>query len=101
MAIVGLRNLCTPAYVYLVISLITVFVIYLQNMYNVDVYCLGQYQCDTVSTTLIFIIKMLYVLFWTWILNLMCRAGASNVAWFLVILPYILMFALLFFYMLK
>jgi hypothetical protein len=92
MAIVGLKNLCTPSYVYLVISSIALLVMIAQNFGNINKYCVGSYTCDVSSTALIFIIKGLYILFWTWILNLICRAGAPNIAWFLVLLPFILFF---------
>jgi hypothetical protein len=95
MAVVGLRNLCTPSYVYLVISVIALLIMLLQNIGNVNLYCLGSYTCAVSSTTLIFLIKALYILFWTWVLNLICRAGAPGVAWFLVLLPFILMFVLI------
>ena len=94
MALVGLKNLCTPAHVYLVISMITILIMGFYNYKNTDVYCLGEYSCK-VSTLIVFIIKIIYVLFWTWILNIICSAGATNVAWFLVLLPYILFFLLL------
>jgi len=41
---------------------------------------------------MIFIIKVVYILFWTWILNLMCKDGYTNIAWFLVLLPFVLLF---------
>jgi len=63
-----------------------------QNIGNVNMYCLGSYNCSVANTTLIFIIKAVYIVFWTWILNLICKAGAGNFAWFLVLLPFILMF---------
>uniref|UniRef100_A0A6C0ASI6 Yip1 domain-containing protein n=1 Tax=viral metagenome TaxID=1070528 RepID=A0A6C0ASI6_9ZZZZ len=92
MAVVGFRNLCSPAYVYLVISVIALLVMTFQNIGNVNLYCLGTYNCSVTNTTLIFIIKAVYIVFWTWVLNLICRAGATNLAWFLVLLPFILMF---------
>lgn len=92
MSVVGLRKLCTPAYVYFVISAIALIVMAAQNMGNSDIYCIGSYSCGVTSTIMIFIIKILYVLFWTWVLNIICSAGASNVAWFLVLLPYLLLF---------
>lgn len=95
MAIAGLKKLCTPSYVYLVISSIAILIIFLQNIGNMNVYCLGTYDCSVYSTPIIFLIKLIYVLFWTWILNLMCRAGATNFAWFLVLFPFILMFVLI------
>ena len=95
MSITGLRKLCTPSYVYLVISSIALVVMIYQNMGNVDKYCLGSYTCNVSNTALIFVIKAVYILFWTWILNLMCNANASGIAWFLLLLPIIRMFILL------
>lgn len=98
MAITGLRKLCTPAMIYLAISMFSVVVIFIQNAFfngNSNVFCLGEYSCSTSSIYMVFIVKILYILFWTWILNLICGAGATGVAWFLVLLPFILMFVLL------
>lgn len=91
----GLRNLCTPASVYLALSMFAIIVMFLQNYQYSNTYCLGNYSCYVTDTFLIFAIKILYVLFWTWILNLICGSGATNVAWFLVLLPFILMFVLI------
>ena len=96
MAIAGLKNLCTPSYVYLVISLIAIIVMAIQNSGNVNVFCLGTYSCDVSSTALIFLAKLIYVLFWTWILNLMCKAGATTLSWIFVLFPFILFFLILF-----
>lgn len=95
MAMIGLRNLCTPSYVYLVMSMIALVVMILQNFGNIDKYCVGSYTCSVSSTFLIFVIKILYILFWTWVLNLICGAGAPGIAWFLVLLPFILFFVLI------
>ena len=95
MAMKGLRNLCTPSYVYLVISAIALVVMMYQNMGNVDKYCLGSYSCNVSSTALIFVIKAIYILFWTWVLNLICKAGAPGIAWFVLLLPFILLFVIL------
>jgi len=95
MAITGLRNLCSPAYVYLIISSIAILVMIFQNVGNANIYCLGSYSCDVPSVTIIFIIKIIYVLFWTWLLNLMCSSGATPFAWLLVLLPFILLFIFL------
>ena len=40
-------------------------------------------------------IKLVYVLLWTYILQLLCRKGYSSVSWFLVLLPFIGMFILI------
>ena len=95
MSIAGLKKLCTPALVYMFISFIAIFIMFFQNFGNRNIYCLGSYTCDVSNVTTIFIIKILYILFWTWILNIMCGAGYQNVAWLLVLLPFILFFILL------
>lgn len=95
MTITGLRRLCTPSYIYLVISMISLAVMMYQNVGNIDKYCLGSYSCNVYSTAMIFVIKAIYILFWTWILNLICNAGAPGIAWFVLLLPLILMFVLI------
>jgi hypothetical protein len=95
MSIVGLRNLCRPAHFYLAISMITLAVMFYQNMNNVDVYCLGAYNCNVTNVNMVFIIKFVYILFWTWILNLICDSGSPNIAWLLVLLPLVLFFVMI------
>jgi len=95
MAVAGLKNLCAPSKLYLGISFVFMILVLFQNYSNVNTYCLGSYTCNVSSTALIFIIKVIYILFWTWILNLICQAGAPGVAWFLVLVPFILLFILL------
>ena len=95
MAVVGLRNLCTPAYIYLGISVFTLLMIGIQNLGNDNAYCLGSYSCYTKNKVTIFIMKIIYVLFFTWILNILCKSGYETVSWLLVLLPYVLMFLLI------
>ena len=86
------NQLCTPAFVYFLLSVIGIIVTIFQNRGNTHKYCLGSLSCDVSSTVSIFVMKIVCVLFWTWILNLMCKDGHKNIAWFLVLLPFILMF---------
>jgi hypothetical protein len=59
-------------------------------------YTLGHFSTPVPNTWLVLIINIIYVLFWTWILNLMCKDGHREIAWFLVLLPFVLFFILLF-----
>ena len=90
-----LKKLCTPAFVYLALSVFTILMIAIQNMGNTTRYCLGSFSCKVSNTFMIFLLKGVYVLFWTFILNVLCQAGYTNIAWFLVLLPFILLFLLL------
>lgn len=90
-----INKLCTPAYVYLVISVITLVMIALQNVQSSTTYCVGNYECPVENNLLMFVIKILYVAFWTWLLNIICKSGATTVAWILVLIPFVLMFFLI------
>lgn len=89
------RNLCTPASVYLAINVIIFIVIAVQNFGNTTKYCVGQYKCTVPNTFVMFVFKAVYILFWTFVLNSICKAGHKEVSWFLVLLPIILLFVLL------
>ena len=39
--------------------------------------------------------KIIYILFWTFILNSLCKAGYKEISWFLVLLPILLLFIIL------
>ena len=90
------KSLCTPAKFYLVISAILGVLILFQNLFHGDSteLCVGSYTCDISHVAIFFIIKILYILFWTWVLNLLCKHSLKNLSWFLVLVPFIL-FALL------
>ena len=88
----GLKQLCTPAIVYLILSVVTLLVMYIQNLGDPTSYCIGRYSCNVNSVNMLFVIKVIYVLFWTWILNILCREGFEVISWIFVLLPYLLMF---------
>lgn len=91
----SLNKLCTPSYVYFIISIIGLVAAAIQNLGNSQMYCLGSFSCRVPSTIMIFILKLVYIMFWTWILNLMCKDGEDTIAWLLVLLPFILLFVIL------
>ena len=90
-----LKELCTPAYVYFVLSVIGIIASVIQNMGNKHKYKLGMFEANVPSTILVFVVKIVYVLFWTWILNLICKDGHKGIAWFLVLIPFILLFVIM------
>jgi hypothetical protein len=90
-----IKKLCTPAYLYLVISAIAMIILMFQNSGNVDIYCLGNYECPVPSTALVFLIEFIYIAFWTFVLDSICKAGYKQFSWFLVIFPFVLFFVLL------
>ena len=91
----SLKELCTPALVYFVISIISLVVVLLQNLGNQNSYNVGSFSCRVPNTTAIFIVKLVYVLFWTYILNLICKDGHVGLSWLLVLLPWLLLFVMI------
>ena len=90
-----LKDLCTPAMIYFVISIISLVMILFQNLGNSDSYCVGSFSCRVPNTTLVFIVQLIYVLFWTYVLNLICKDGHTTLTWLLVLLPWILLFVMI------
>jgi hypothetical protein len=90
-----LKKLCTPALVYFFISIFGVLLLFFQNIGNNKKYSIGSYSAVVPSTILMFILKLVYILFWTWILNLLCKNGFTGLSWLFVLFPIILMFVIL------
>ena len=91
----NLKELCTPSLVYFIISIISLVVVLLQNLGNTNSYHVGSFSCRVPNTAVIFIIKLIYILFWTWILNLICKDGHTEISWLLVLFPFILLFVIM------
>jgi len=91
----SLKDLCTPAQVYFVLSIISLVAVLLQNLGNTNSYHIGSFSCRVPNTSIIFIVKLIYILFWTWILNLICKDGHVAISWLLVLFPIILLFVMI------
>lgn len=91
----SLKDLCTPAQVYFVLSIISLVAVLLQNLGNTNSYHVGSFSCRVPNTAVIFIIKLIYILFWSWILNLICKDGHTMISWLLVLFPLVLLFVIM------
>jgi hypothetical protein len=91
----SLKELCTPASLYFVISIVALVMVLMQNLGNNHSYHVGSFSCRVPSTTAVFIVKLLYILFWTYILNLICKDGHVGISWLLVLLPWLLLFVMI------
>lgn len=70
------HKLCTPAKVYFVVSALGAIIALLKNVPIIAV-----------------ALKFVFIIFWTYALTYLCKNGYANISWFLVLLPFILMFA--------
>ena len=80
-ALKTLKSLCTPAFLYFILSLIAF------------IFMLGKVSMMTL------LVKAFFILLWTWFLNFLCKKGYSSISWFLVLLPFILILMTVFFAM--
>jgi hypothetical protein len=87
-----IEKLCTPALIYFALSLGSIIVMALQNVGHINQYCMGKWSCTVPSVLAVFMLKLLYVAFWTWVLNALCRAGYKTLSWVLLLLPFIFLF---------
>ena len=94
-----MKDICSPALFYFVFSIIMLIVSGFQNINNRNVYAMCNMSCRVSSTLFVFIVKFVCILFWTWILNLICGSGHPGIAWFLILIPFILLFLVVFIFM--
>ena len=91
----SLKELCTPAVIYFIISIVSLVVVLLQNLGNSNSYNMGSFSCRVPNTAMVFVVQLIYVLFWTYVLNLICKDGHTELSWLLVLLPWILLFVII------
>ena len=89
------KELCSPAAVYFVVSIFALIMILFQNLGNSNSYHVGNFSCRVPNTAVVFMIKFMYIVFWTYILNLICKDGHVGISWLLVLLPWILLFVII------
>jgi hypothetical protein len=77
----SISSLCLPSKIYLglaILSIVFSLIISIETVYAA-------------------IIHFLFAVFWTWVLNLICKSGFSIVSWILVLVPIIFYIILVFY----
>ena len=90
-----LRKMCTPATIYFVVSFVLLVLLGVSNLDSPDRLCIGEYDCYVGNNTVVFALNAIYIIFCTFILDLMCKNGYSSISWFVLLLPFILSFLFL------
>ena len=86
----SIKELCNPALFYFVISIFGLVMVVFQNLGSNNELMIGSSVLNVENSPVIFIVKLLYIFFWTWVLNLICKDGHPGISWMLVFLPVIL-----------
>ena len=88
----GFGELCQPAKSYLILAIFSLLIITLSNLGKDTEYCIGELGCYAENSIYLLVFRVLYILFWTVVLNLICRGGGTLFSWILVLIPFILYF---------
>lgn len=88
----GFDKYCTPARIYLGISVIAITSIVIQNLLNKNnnELCIGMHKCSMEHKSLVLVFKILYMFFWAWLLNNLCKKGLKKLAWAILLIPFLL-----------
>lgn len=90
-----ITKLCPPAMLYLILSVISISVLFHQNYKEPSNYCVGKYTAKSLCNNKVyFLFKIIYVIFWLYVLQKLCKNGYTTLSWILVLLPIIVMFIL-------
>ena len=88
--------LCSPAQMYVFISVVALVAMLIQNISEPNKYCVGMYSCKiNFNNMILFAMKILYVVFWAIVLDSLCKNGYKDLAWAIVLLPFIALFILI------
>lgn len=90
------NSLCSPAQLYVFISAVSIIAMLAQNWSEPKKYCVGMFSCNLDFNNLfIFLVKVLYVVFWAIVLDSLCKNGYKDLAWTIVLLPFVAFFLLI------
>jgi hypothetical protein len=67
-------RLCSPAMLYLIMATLSIILALIKRIKMISI-----------------VVKIAFVILWTWFLNFLCRKGYTDISWFLVLLPFIIM----------
>ena len=103
-------KLCPPAQIYLVVSVIMLVLSYFglsAISHQLEMHQSGSpllqslnftYQKDSRTS---YVVQGVLIILWTWLLSYFCRTGYTSLSWFLVLLPWVLMFTAFFVYIIN
>jgi len=81
-----LKSLCAPSKVYLAISVIGILALLFDTSMVEQ-----QHFAQQIS-----LFNIVFILFWTYILDMICKSGYTGISWFFVLLPYIMFLFVIF-----
>lgn len=68
-------NLCNPALLYFILAIMSILMLIVKK-----------------ATAIAIMSNIIWVIIWTWFLNLVCNKGFTTISWILVLAPYVVGF---------
>ena len=84
------KNYCTPAKTYLILAVISIAYTLVANVGTENVFKLGTMKLYVQNSYMVILFEIFYLMAWGWFIDWLCRKRETKVAWFIVLLPYIL-----------
>ena len=103
-------KLCPPAQIYLIVSVVMLVLSYFglsaisqqlqahQSSSPMLQSLNFTYQKDSRTS---YVVQGVFIILWTWVLSYLCTKGYTSLSWFLILLPWVLMFLAFFVYILE
>ena len=85
--IVNANTLCKPSQYYFILSFTGLLLTITLNVLSAS-------HCNIRDNVVLFVAQFLYLFFWSWFLNQICKLGYKKVSWFLFLCPLIVSFAM-------
>ncbi len=86
----NIMKLCAPASIHFVISMVGLITLLLLSKDVKNVICVNNINCNVGNKPAFFTVEGLLILFWTFILDLLCKSGYRLLSWLLILMPFIL-----------
>ncbi len=86
----ALKSYCTPSKTYMVLAVLSIAYSFVANIGSSEVFHLGTLKTYVGNTYLVILFEIVYLFVWGWFINWLCKKRATNIAWFIVLLPYVL-----------
>ena len=74
----------------MVLAVLSIAYSFIANLGSTEVFRLGTLKTYVGNTSLVILFEIVYLFVWGWFINWLCKKRATNVAWFIVLLPYVL-----------
>ena len=82
-----LQKLCSPSLLFLLVSIAILVVSFFQNISFHSSVSLGKVKNELQMTSIVYVFVAIGIVFWTFLIDKMCKSGYSQLSWGLFVVP--------------